>query len=595
MRALPGFPGLLVLAGLLQGLSACGVGDAETAAPCEGVACSGHGACAEIDGQASCACDPGYAPSGPFCEPASAVPRILAFTTDLPELTEGDTATLTLSVIGPAGVDDPVSAQVFSDDGAPLAVFAWAAPRLYTARLGWAALHRQRALTFLTGEARTLVARLRDDAGHTDEAPLDVALSCGGVGACDGACTSVIDAGDSDLELGGPCDFWICGSPTWPTACLERPLAWLWVAPDQLAELVKRKEEDLEADGVFQLHGRCLPAGVELHGGYALTFEKKSFKVKFNRGDDFPLDPFAPGAGPGTPDADTGYKQLILKATAVDPSLVRDRLAEDLTRAAGGLAPRVTYVNLALNGRYHGVYALTEAITEDYFERLGLRGDGNLYKAVNHKADFTKKDDPLAGYEKKLNLEGPSDDLADLLDTLATTPCTLADYQAHVAPLLDLTLYDRFLRVNVFANNQDAFTKNYYLYHEEGPPDSRFLIVNWDADATFGRSWDGAPKAADTGDLWGRLNHLTRQLKRIPALREAYVEGLEQALERGLDPAATRALLNKAADEVRADVRFEECRWPDKASTFEAEVEIIDGFLQERVAYLKRLIEAEED
>jgi hypothetical protein len=594
VRALPGFLGLVILVGLLPGLSACGTGGAAAAAPCEGVACSGHGVCAELDGLASCACEPGYAPSGPFCEPASDVPRILAFTTDLPELTEGDTATLTLSVTGPAGVDDPITAQVFSDDGAPLAVFAWTAPRLYTARLGWAALHRGRAITFLAGEARTIVARVHDDAGHADEAPLEVALSCGGVGACDGACSSVIDPSDTDLDLASACDFWICGSPTWPAACLERPLAWLWVPPDQLAELVKHKEEDLEADGVFQLYGRCLTAGVELHGGYALTFEKKSFKVKFNRGDDFPLDPFAPGAGPAAPDAEPGFKQLVLKATAVDPSLVRDRLAEDLTRAAGGLAPRVTYVNLALNGRYHGVYALTEAITEDYFERLGSKGDGNLYKAVNHKADFTTKDDPLAGYEKKLNLDGPSDDLALLLDTLASTPCTLADYEAHVAPLLDLNLYDRFLRANVFANNQDAFTKNYYLYHEEGPPDSPFLIVNWDADATFGRSWDGAPKAADTGDLWGRLNHLTRQLKRIPELRGAYVEGFEEALEHELAPDATRALLATAAAEVRADVRFEECRWPDKASTFEAEVEVIDGFLQERVSYLKALIEAEE-
>lgn|GEM_PF-2025842 len=575
---------------------ACG-GTAEPAisAPCDGVTCSGHGTCAELDGLGVCTCEPGFAPSGPFCEPATEVPHILSLTAALPALTEGGTLPLQLVVAGPTGIDDPVEAELLSDEGAPLGVFEPVAPRVYQVRLSWAALHRLRPITFLAGDTRTVVARTTDDAGHADEARLDVTLSCDGHGACDGACSAAMDATDSDLDPTSACDLWICDSPTWPTRCLQRPLAWLWVPAEQFEELLEHKDEDLEVDGVFQLHGRCLPVGVELHGGYALTFEKKSFKVKFNRGDDFPIDPFAPDAGPTAAAAEPGFKQLILKAAAVDPSLVRDRLAEDLTRAEGGLAPRVTYVNLALNGRYHGIYALTEAITEDFFQRLGLAGDGNLYKAVNHKADFAAKENPLSGYEKKLGLEAPSDDLAALLDAIATTPTTWEAWQEHVAPLMDLELYERFLWVNVFTNNQDTFTKNYYLYHEAGPPDSRFLIVNWDADATFGRSWDGALTATDTGTVWGRLNQLTRQLKRIPEAREAYLEHLDDSLEQSLGPNATLPLLHAAADEVRADVRFEECRWPDKPSTFEAEIRLIEDFLRTRGPYLHELIEAEED
>lgn len=576
-------------------IAACG-GTSEPApqAPCDGVTCSGHGSCAEVGGLAACTCDPGFAPSGPFCEPATEVPRILSLEADEPALTEGGTLPLTLIVAGPAGVDDPVEAELLADDGTHLGAFLPVAPRVYTARLSWAALHRVRPITFLAGDTRAVLARIGTDQGTLDEARLDVALSCEGHGACDGACSDAIDAAGTDLDLDTACDFWICGSPTWPARCLQRPLAWLWVGAEQLEELQEHKDEDLEVDGVFQLHGRCLPVGVELHGGYALTFEKKSFKVKFNRGDDFPVDPFASGADPVAPPVEIGFKQLILKAAAVDPSLLRDRLAEDLMRAEGGLAPRVTFVNLALNGRYHGVYALTEAITEDYFQRLGLEGDGNLYKAVNHKADFAAKENALAGYEKKLNVEGPSDDLAALLEAISTTPLTTEAWAEQVAPLIDLDLYVRFLLGNVFANNQDTFTKNYYLYHEAGPPDSRFLIVNWDADATFGRSWDGAPMAAETGTVWGRLNQLTRQLKRIPAAREAYLEHLEESLEHGLAPDATRALLDAAAAEVRADVRFEECRWPDKAATFEDEIEVIDHFLQDRGPYLEDQIEAEE-
>jgi spore coat protein H len=385
------------------------------------------------------------------------------------------------------------------------------------------------------------------------------------------------------------CSSWECGDDYFST-CLANPVVNLTVAEKDYKKLLKDVNADVEVDGNVELHGISMPVGVELHGGTALKFEKKSYKLKFNRTEWFPLDPFADDPEEN-PDDPVGFKQLVLKAHWIDASLLRDRLAHELLRQMGGLAPRVVFVNLALNGRYDGVYALTEAIETDFFARLGMKGDGNLYKAVSHSANFGWKEDCMAGFEKKTNREENTEDLETLLSVLKATPASFEPFEEDVAPWLDLDLYLLFTVGNVLTNNQDSFTKNYYLYRDAPLPQLPFVIVNWDADATFGRSWEASPVPAEAGQLWGKANYLSSKLSAIPEYHAQYVELLKDALDTVFRYDRAHATLAAIAAEAAPDIRFEECRW-SKERSFDDEIDFIDQFLLDRAAYLSALLEA---
>ena len=209
---------------------------------------------------------------------------------------------------------------------------------------------------------------------------------------------------------------------------------------------------------------------------------------------------------------------------------MRNKLTFDLIRSLGGLAPRVGYCVLSINGEWHGLYSLVERIDKPYLGRQGLDKDGNLYKAENHLANWDLAADPLDGFDVEINKDNSNDDLGELLEALTYTPQNLADFQAEVEPLLSLEDFHLWQQVHVFALNRDTFTKNYYLYHDldEAPedPKSRFRIVSWDADATFGLNWDG--QWLDTNEVsWHGSDTFSQRLYSIPAYKSAYIEAFE--------------------------------------------------------------------
>ena len=56
--------------------------------------------------------------------------------------------------------------------------------------------------------------------------------------------------------------------------------------------------------------------------------------------------------------------------------------------APGGVQIRHFSAVVYVNGRYHGLYAVTDHVDVDLMAREGLGKGGNLYKAVDHGATF---------------------------------------------------------------------------------------------------------------------------------------------------------------------------------------------------------------
>jgi len=559
-------------------LLACGT--EEVLSPCDDVTCSANGTCIEGEVGATCECHAGYIEAGLNCVEPTVEPSIVSLTLKDENVTEGETARFLLVVSGPIDVDDPIDAVLETTQGKAIAQFKPGnLPRTYEASLSWAQMNALEPITFLQPQLREYVARAFDEAGFEEAAIAAVTLSCpGDSGACLGKCESRMVLDSSLLLTDSDCQQWECDGGAYPVACFAMPHAYLWMDDGQWDKLMADVKADVEVDGIFYFMGRCGEVGVEIHGGLARKFAKKSFKVKFNRGGWFPYDPFVEGLLPQA--SGKGFKQFIFKAHWVDPSLIRDHLTHNLTTTLGGLAPRVTHANFILNGKYHGIYALTESILKDYFTRMGFEGDGNLYKAVNHNANFKDKGDALAGYEKKMNVDGDSKDVAQLLEQIAKAPLHFEDFEATVGERLDLDLYLAYSVANAYSNNQDAFTKNYYLYRSlenDGP----FLTVNWDADATFGISWDGTEEEPKTGGLWGKYNSLSTKLSKIPEYAATNKQIYQDSLAGPLAPDSLHAVVDDIAGTIESDVHFEECRWA-KESSFADHLEVIHNFIDTR-------------
>lgn len=266
-------------------------------------------------------------------------------------------------------------------------------------------------------------------------------------------------------------------------------------AEDELALLHENPEREIEIPVAVEVDGRLYgSAELEIHGGFARTVPKLSYRITFD--DDQPLQTVVFGAPV------EAHRRLVLHASWIDPTYSRNCLTMDLIGALGGFAPRCQYANVSLNGAYQGFYVAIERIDGTWLERHGFDDEGLLIKAETHDANWAIKADPLAGYSVKS--EGaPTDPVGALLDVLGRTPLTFADFETSVRPWLNLDDFMVWQLVHTLANNRDTFTKNYYLYRDASAPNPRFEVISWDADATWGLNWDGSAEPTVEGRWHG--------------------------------------------------------------------------------------------
>lgn len=277
----------------------------------------------------------------------------------------------------------------------------------------------------------------------------------------------------------------------------------------------------IEFDGVQYDDGE-----LEIHGGFARSLPKLSYRIRFD--DDQLLSTTLFDEAP------EHHQRIVLQASGIDPTFIRNCLTLDLVRELGGLAPRCSYVELLFNGRYQGLYVAIERVDEHFLARNGLTTDGLLLKASTNQADWSDKENPMRGFEIKVNLDAPTDALGTMLDALTNTPNDVANFTAAVEPLLSLEDFTAWQLVHTLADNRDTFRKNYYLHYDWVRGDSPFRIISWDADATWGISWDGTPVDPGTKrNLWGR-DFFSPRLFSIPEYFVPYAEWYISLLEPGV-------------------------------------------------------------
>jgi len=366
------------------------------------------------------------------------------------------------------------------------------------------------------------------------------------------------------------------------------PVVHLWVADDvdalehRPARLVYRGREH---EGVQ----------AKYRGQTSLAYPKKSFTVKLSADD--PFDEPEHGM--------TSRRRVVLTTTFDDNSYLRQRLAYALwNRLQPRIEVRAFNAVLYLNGRYHGLYLVSDHVDDDLMAAHGLWAGGNLYKARNHDANLRLVDrwgEPKTALETGYTKEegepeqgqpGAFDDLHALITWADTAPDD--ELVAQLDEVLDRADFTAWLVLVSAIDAMDSAGKNGYLYHDPRPaaPDPRWHYVPWDFNASFGQDWQ-TWRLSSRGALsfYDRQNALFQRFTGVGALQEASAQRYRAALAGALSASEVLALFDAYADEIAEAAQRDERTWsaPMRAYDWGGREQPFTDFDQER-AYVRQWI-----
>lgn len=355
--------------------------------------------------------------------------------------------------------------------------------------------------------------------------------------------------------------------------------------PENLERLREKPFEDVEVDAEVYVDGVRYPIELELHGGSARSFDKKSFKMKFNRGTKYSGSVFTEGQRPAL---ESGYGKLIFKAMYKDRSLIREALAWRLLREMGYPAPRVGWAALELNGQPHGIFVVVEPLDEDFLKRRGYARRGNLYKASARSADLCPGHPVSEAFEQKAGEDSGMADLEALVTTLQNTPVTEEGYLQDIDPIFSLDAYlDRMVWIS-YTQNTDAWLANYYLYNEPGYSRERWHILAWDSDIALGNHWslDEPVYQFDWSHMLQGISCFSRNITAIDSFRVRYIERFEGLLQSLFSSEAQISALNALSLHLKEAVDFDLALW-SRGTTAREETLKIQHYLENRPDYLR--------
>lgn len=347
--------------------------------------------------------------------------------------------------------------------------------------------------------------------------------------------------------------------------------------------------------------GKAHTAQIKIRGASSASYPKPSYTMEF------PDDQIDVGWGPDDRD------HLLLVTTFDDNSHVRQKLIYDQWAAMAAyaeeprLTPRTFFAVLYLNGTYQGLFMALDRIDNEFVRHMGFDNSGNLYKSVNHDANFYRtrsngsaKRSLAEGYTKE---EGePETDFSDLNALVAFTS-TASDSELW-AGLGDWVRAEEFMDwfwLVSFSLAQDSAGKNAYLYHE--PVMDRFLFCPWDFNAAWGQSWYTTRTASTSVDNYFWANRVFRALQSDPKAAAVLWDRFRAMRADGpLSEAWMLDRLDAYAAEIEPSARRDEARWQASYRSYwwagyrsdwtdwDGEMDYLRTWITERTAHYETLI-----
>ncbi len=311
-----------------------------------------------------------------------------------------------------------------------------------------------------------------------------------------------------------------------------------------------------------------------------------------------------------------GLKSIVLRNSSQDPSNMHERLAMQLFKKIGLVAPREVYARLFVNNVYSGLYVVVESIDKTFLASNFGNDAGYLFKydynvedapyyltyRTSNPADYV----PLPFKPETHETDPRGDVIEQFIKTVNSS--TDAAFRTAVSAYLDLTDFVKHVAGEVFVADNDGFIgnwgmNNYYLYRL--PTNTQFRFINWDKSEAF----------KDTPDYWIWHNHLdtpdpvrnrlwTRVLA-LPDMKALFLdtliecarltEELAVAVPPAETPTDTRGWLVREVDrqslQIRPAVQADTTK-PYTIDQFEAAVTFLRQFVLQRPEFVRNQVAA---
>lgn len=377
-------------------------------------------------------------------------------------------------------------------------------------------------------------------------------------------------------------------------------------------------------------------AAFKYRGASAQNYEKKSYAIKMRDADGNSVDREFFGL--------RDDNNWILDAMAVDYACMRNRVSTDLwndfatapyhkkweKKARTGT--RGKFVEVFLNGSYHGLYCMTEKLDRKQLKLKKLEAATETTDAVIHGTLFKSDDwtyETMMGHEPGYNYypknepepydnfnreeswrgyeikypdyeEEPIDwsPLWNAINFVATS--TDEEFEREFDSYFDRPVVDDYYLFIELMLATDNHGKNmfFFNYDRQGSESRKMGIAPWDLDGTWGRRWDGSSyytgAAQDFAQfIWEREHGLSTLFQRLnensninwyEALKTRYHElRLTHFAPENLKKRFTQ--YGELFEASRADKR-EEGKWNQLHKDLLGDVDFIHNWIDERIDYL---------
>ena len=342
---------------------------------------------------------------------------------------------------------------------------------------------------------------------------------------------SVTAADGAGVPTAETVTFWVADNPAASDNVAVDPETYTeeWGLPVLHVDAVGTiSQEYTRADVTWQ--GAEYAGQIKIRGASSAYYPKPSYTLEFND-DELPI----PAWG-------KTRNHLVLITTFDDNSYVRQKLVYDTWAAMADywgvdrLTPRTFFVVVYLEGKYQGLYMAIDRIDDEYMDHMGFDRDANLYKSVNHDANFYltgssggAKSTLHDGYTKE---EGADEsDFSDLDALVSFTGNATASALIDGADAwIDLEEFmDWFLLVH-YTLSEDSAGKNAYLAHTEG---GLFRYSPWDFNHSWGQGWYTNRVSSSKMNYFTSTNRVFWALQSVSATNDALWERFAALREDG--------------------------------------------------------------
>jgi len=269
-----------------------------------------------------------------------------------------------------------------------------------------------------------------------------------------------------------------------------------------------------------------------LHSAYRMGIEKYAFRFNFDKFED------------DHPEINNqrfyGFKKMTFSNGFKDNSLIRDKVAADIFRAAGVPAARGTFIRIYVDygdgPKFFGIYTMIEDPSDEMLTTQFDDDSGNLYKPEGYGATWQEfvADD----FAKKTNEDAADwSDIMAAIDALHQNTSDRDSWRNQLESIFNVDAFLRCLAINQLMVNWDSYGQmdhNYYVYGD--PSDGgRLVWFPWDLNESMLTSGPGGSSFAtslllDTvTDEWPLIRYILDDTLYADRYRSYLTEALDGA------------------------------------------------------------------